>query len=267
MRSGQAAGATVQTAGSSCSRRRTKPQYNFYMRRLVLVTVFAVLAAAPVFGQMRGGVHLGGGIGRAGFVGHGSSGAVRGHSFAPSVRGGVRYGSGFRSSDGTRFHNGRFHHHHHHFFFGAGFYYPGYYWPYYSYYAYPYYDYSYPLASYSAPSYEYTTASSYELEMTRELDRLTAEVERLREQQDKQSYGNSAPSIPNPDTSQQPRKPTVLVFRDKHIQEVQNYAIVGETLWLFNEQRATKIPLSELDLPATAKLNEERGIEFRAPAR
>jgi hypothetical protein len=58
-----------------------------------------------------------------------------------------------------------------------------------------------------------------------------------------------------------------LVFRDKHIQEVQNYAIVGETLWVFNEQRATRIPIAELDIPATTKLNEERGIEFRAPAR
>jgi hypothetical protein len=54
-----------------------------------------------------------------------------------------------------------------------------------------------------------------------------------------------------------------LVFRDKHIQEVKNYAIVGQTLWIFDEQRAVK--LSSLDVDATTKLNEQRGIEFSVP--
>ena len=63
----------------------------------------------------------------------------------------------------------------------------------------------------------------------------------------------------------EPHEPTVLVFRDKHTQEVENYAIVGQTLWIFNEQRATKVPLTSLDVDATAKANEERGLEFRVP--
>jgi hypothetical protein len=56
-----------------------------------------------------------------------------------------------------------------------------------------------------------------------------------------------------------------LVFRDKHIQEVKNYAIVEQTLWIFDEQRAVKLPLSSLDVDATTKLNEQRGIEFSVP--
>jgi len=31
------------------------------------------------------------------------------------------------------------------------------------------------------------------------------------------------------------------------------------------DQRQRKIPLSDLDLPATAKLNEERGVDFQIP--
>ncbi len=59
---------------------------------------------------------------------------------------------------------------------------------------------------------------------------------------------------------------TVLLFRDQRQQEVQNYAIVGQTLWVFKPQRTEKIPLSRLDIPATGKANEERGVDFRVPA-
>ena len=59
--------------------------------------------------------------------------------------------------------------------------------------------------------------------------------------------------------------PTLLIFRDKHTQEVQNYAIVGGTLWIFSEQKATKLPLSWLDIEATTKANEDRGVDFQLP--
>ncbi len=58
---------------------------------------------------------------------------------------------------------------------------------------------------------------------------------------------------------------TVLVFRDEHKQEVSNYAIVGQTLWNFAPGHTQKIPLSDLDLPATTKANEELGVTFRVP--
>lgn len=60
--------------------------------------------------------------------------------------------------------------------------------------------------------------------------------------------------------------PTVLVYRDQHKQEIQNYAIVGQMLWDFNAGRTYKIPLSQLDLPATQKANDDRGINFQIPA-
>ena len=58
---------------------------------------------------------------------------------------------------------------------------------------------------------------------------------------------------------------TALVFRDRHVLEVRNYAIAGGTLWVFTEQQSKKIPLAELDLNATAKMNDARGVDFQVP--
>jgi hypothetical protein len=57
----------------------------------------------------------------------------------------------------------------------------------------------------------------------------------------------------------------VLIFHDQHQQEVENYAIVGQTVWVFAPQHTQKIPLTELDLPATTKANDDRGVDFRVP--
>ena len=63
----------------------------------------------------------------------------------------------------------------------------------------------------------------------------------------------------------EPQDPTVLVFRDGRHLEVRNYAIVGQMLWDFDAKSTQKIPLAELDLDATRKLNDERGMEFVVP--
>jgi hypothetical protein len=52
-------------------------------------------------------------------------------------------------------------------------------------------------------------------------------------------------------------------FRDGSRSEVQNFAIVGQTLWVFNTQRARKIRISDLDLEARREVNADRGIDFR----
>ena len=58
---------------------------------------------------------------------------------------------------------------------------------------------------------------------------------------------------------------TVLVFKDGHQLEVENYAIVGNTLYDLTEGRRHKIPLSDLDLDTTIKRNDDRGIDFEVP--
>jgi len=58
---------------------------------------------------------------------------------------------------------------------------------------------------------------------------------------------------------------TVLVFRDQRIQEVSNYAILGKNLVVIADERHRRIRLADLDLDATTKLNEERGVDFQLP--
>jgi hypothetical protein len=47
--------------------------------------------------------------------------------------------------------------------------------------------------------------------------------------------------------------------------EVQEYAIQGQTLWVFSDQATRRVPLADLDLAATERLNGERGVEFVPP--
>ena len=65
--------------------------------------------------------------------------------------------------------------------------------------------------------------------------------------------------------SQVDQPQTVLVFKDGHKLEVQNYAIVGDTLYNLEATRGRKIALSDLDLKATVRENDDRGIDFRLP--
>jgi len=59
--------------------------------------------------------------------------------------------------------------------------------------------------------------------------------------------------------------PTLLVFKDGHSLEVGNYAIVGSTLYDLTPGHSRKVPLAELDLAATQKQNDDRGVIFQLP--
>ena len=93
----------------------------------------------------------------------------------------------------------------------------------------------------------------------RSIDQLENEVDRLR--QEREARESSASQSRSKSDSEK----TELVFRDKHVEEVQNYAIVGQTLWILSGQRARKIPLDQLDIPATKKANDDRGVDFQLP--
>ncbi len=57
----------------------------------------------------------------------------------------------------------------------------------------------------------------------------------------------------------------VLIFRDGHQLEVQNYAIVGDTLYDLTPGHPRKIALASIDVPATVQANDDRGVTFRVP--
>ena len=111
-------------------------------------------------------------------------------------------------------------------------------------YGYPYWDYGddwdYGDNSYVANSYQNYPppdySSSYgDSRVQADIDRLENEVDRLR--QEREARESSASQSRSKSDSEK----TELVFRDKHVEEVQNYAIVGQTLWILSGQRARKI--------------------------
>ncbi len=58
---------------------------------------------------------------------------------------------------------------------------------------------------------------------------------------------------------------TLLIFKDGHHIAVQNYAIVGDLLYDMTPGHSRKVLLADLDLDATTRQNDERGIDFRLP--
>ena len=101
-----------------------------------------------------------------------------------------------------------------------------------------------------------------------ELDALRSTVEDYRAElrsdlRREQPEPELKPEVEQPPANQ-PK--TVLVFRDGHQLEIANYAIVGGTLYDLSEGRTKKVQLAELDLPATVKQNDDRGVNFQLPA-
>ncbi len=62
-----------------------------------------------------------------------------------------------------------------------------------------------------------------------------------------------------------PQPPTTLVFKDGRQLEVNNYAIVSQTLYDLTPGHPRKIALADLDLPATQKQNDDHGVVFQLP--
>src|SRR5262249_53193408 len=65
--------------------------------------------------------------------------------------------------------------------------------------------------------------------------------------------------------------PTVLVFRDDPNEEAERYMIQGNVIFIGANYWSTgswtkKVPIAALDIPATVKLNEERGGKFSLPS-
>lgn len=255
-----------------------------FMQRPLLFAVFALLMASVQLSAQRGGGHMsGGGHGFGG--GHGgfaSHGAFAGHASGGHAFGGMRAGSSFRAGSfghGSTFHNrissrgfnrgfnrGRNHSgvglrirsrdfRNNCYWYGCG-------WGY----GYPY------LGGGIDPYWWWDSGSSYDQDqqdqigLANEMNAQSLDEQRVRQQNDQDAYARSAPPLPQRDApTTDPVPATLLVFRDQHKQEVQNYAIVGQTLWNFAPQRTQKIPLSDLDLAATTKANDERGVDFRLP--
>jgi hypothetical protein len=234
------------------------------MRRLVTIAAFVVfLALAPASAQ-RGGMRSSGG-GRSFAVGHPSAG----HAFSGMRGGGMRAGMGVRSSFSRggfgrngfgrvriRIRTRPFHH-----CFGC-----------FSSFASPWWGWGYPFGWWdSSSSYDYDQEREQQTALASQMNALNVQEQNLREREDwlrereEQDSYTRRPQAREEERAA-PSPATVLVFRDQHQQEIRNYAIADGTLWVLSDHVvAKKVPLAELDLAATTKANDERGVEFQVP--
>lgn len=74
-----------------------------------------------------------------------------------------------------------------------------------------------------------------------------------------------SPSISARQSAAEPEPETILVFKDGHQLQITNYAIQGATLFNLSGEGPRKIALADLDMDATAKANDDRGINFKLP--
>lgn len=242
------------------------------MRRLVAIAAFLVLAASVQLQAQRGGGggHASGG-GHGGFSSHGSFGGgfSGGHSFGGARAGfagasrSFSRGSSFRGRVSSRGFNSRgfdrfgnrlrfrsYGYRNNCYAYGCG---------------YPY------LYGGIDPYWWWDNDSSYDQDqqdqvgLANEMNQQSLDEQQMRRQGDQDAYARSAPRPPLQANSTESDPATVLIFRDQHKEEIKNYAIVGQTLWNFSPHRTQKIPLSELDLAATEKANDDRGVEFHVP--
>jgi hypothetical protein len=208
------------------------------MRRVILLpavalALFAVLpGASPAHAQGRGG-----GRGTVGFGGRAG--------FARPMRRGFFNGAGFLS---------------------VPYYYPDYD---YDYEAGPYYDEPAPRVVIAPPPAQAAARPAVEPLLLEYRDGQWVRV----------PTGNDVPASPQPaaanaaqaSAAPQPKlPPAVLVFRDGHQEEVEKYTIQGDTIFTPADYWTTgswqrKIALASLDIPATLKINQDRGGKFNLP--
>ncbi len=228
----------------------------------------------PVYAQHGG--HGGGGGSHGGFSGghsgSGGHGAIGGHSvgggFSGShsgfagggFAGGSHFGSDTRPGFGSRGFRGNRYGYGYGFRSRSG-------------YGYPYYGYPYGYYDPFLDSWWWDSGSSsdqdyaQQLQMAEQMNEDNLEEQQMLDRQDQDAYAPRARRDPQPSREETARNDpaTVLVFRNGQQREIQNYAIVDGMLWNFTGTRTERIPLAVLDIPATVRANDDRGVDFHLP--
>jgi hypothetical protein len=71
--------------------------------------------------------------------------------------------------------------------------------------------------------------------------------------------------LPNPSSAPESEEAVTIVFKDgRQPEQIHNYILTRSTLFVGDKQRR-EIPTDQLDLAATAKVNQDAGVDFRLP--
>jgi hypothetical protein len=247
------------------------------MKRLLLITAVTVaVALIPLAAQAQhgGGGHGGGAVSHAGSgMARGSAGmrssAMSSHTpipgqraFSPNNRFTVRFHT---------FPNSHFFFRNNRFFFNSCFnrfgsfggfgcssgLYGGY--PYY----YPYSDFDNYFGQQQQQQQQPVAVEnddSNDREVAFQMQAMRDEMRAMREEQHLRDEARNNPPKPESDDGN-----ATLVFRDGRQLSVRNYAVADHTIWILGPEKARKVQVSELDIPATEQINAKNGVEFHLP--
>jgi hypothetical protein len=120
------------------------------------------------------------------------------------------------------------------------------------------------------------TAATTQNLLGEQVERLSAEIENLRDQAvspaatAQQSSATpqaqaapDPPPAPDPDPAP-PQPPITVVLKNGNRMQIQNYAVMGQTFWDFTTQPARKIPVSNINVPESVNASSASGAEFPA---
>ena len=88
------------------------------------------------------------------------------------------------------------------------------------------------------------------------------------------SFGETSQQAMNPSSQSASAKPmaaAVLVYRDGHSEEISSYSIIDRVMYTKSDYYSSgswtrSIQIADLDLPATLKQNQQRGVKFDLPS-
>jgi hypothetical protein len=149
------------------------------------------------------------------------------------------------------------------FFFGSGLFWGAPFWPYYP----GFYGDYYGQPAQQQEPIVVNSDNGASAQLAAEVQRLSDEVDQLRTEEskryaeDRAAAASSGASV----SAKQPAVTTVFIFHDGRRISAQNYAIAGQTLWIFTEHTARKYQIADLDASATEKANAANGVEFHVP--
>jgi hypothetical protein len=106
-----------------------------------------------------------------------------------------------------------------------------------------------------------------EADLDRLADRIARKLknsDRNRDTEARELAPEPAPQAVQPEIAFEQHPATLLIFRDGRQEEIYNFAIMGDSLYVLSDKRQ-KIALAELDVEKTIQANDERGITIRLP--
>jgi hypothetical protein len=97
-----------------------------------------------------------------------------------------------------------------------------------------------------------------------EVQRLSRQVEQLRQEQALAPPATPLPPqpIPTPAAQSTPSTPKVLIFRDGRRIVFYSYMVSSQALWISDSGNSMRIRLADLDLEAMDKENSARGLRL-----